>query len=109
MGVLIAFGTACIVLVEFLVQGVKEWLPARFVDDKQRIWSLVFSLLVVRLPAYITSVSVPEQVKNLTLLECILLGILISRGSQAWFGLLRLFGVQPDEQGGIVKSLFTKK
>ena len=105
MGIL-AFAGVAIVLVQYVVDGLKEMLPDTWVAGKERVWALGLSVMACFLPKVITSVAMPEAVQALSAAECIILGVLISRGAAAWFGLLEKIGAASRDPGAVKSRLY---
>jgi hypothetical protein len=114
---IIGFAVICMVLTEFMVQGVKEWLPNKIVGNLEKAWAFFFSLFfvfapkLVQLPTGGLPTSIVESYTNLAAMPwtfCLLLGVLISRGSSAFYALMKRLGISTpiSDRGEVQKLLY---
>ncbi len=88
MSELIAVVLALAVVVEYLVDGVKEVLPLKWVTGRERIIALAVSIICCLLLPYITVIQI-GKLAELNGVERIILGIFVSRGSNVLYDLFR--------------------
>lgn len=94
---LVGFCIALIAVTQFLVDGIKEWLPAKFTKGFEKVWALIVSLALSllapvffrSLPADILALlQIPAFLLVMPIIVRIVIGILISRGSEKFHDLL---------------------
>jgi len=83
---------ALAVVVEYLVEGLKQAAPSIKNQSQERLAALVFALALMLALPYIKVVDL-GVLGALTWAESILIAVLISRGSSAIHGLLEKLGV----------------
>lgn len=88
MGELIGVVGALAVIVEYLVNGIKEVIPYQYTIEREKIISLAVSVIACLLLPYIKAIPI-GVLATLNIVERIILGVFVSRGSNVLYDLLR--------------------
>lgn len=125
---ILGFGAVMISVVQWVVDGIKEWLPAKLTVGYEKVWSLAVSLaLCIATPYFLRSLpadilsqlQLPAFLLDMPMAIRVVIGIAISRGSNKWHDLLGVSagvgngevskmlygdnGKTPEDKGGEIK------
>ena len=85
---LIAVVIALAIIIEYLVEGIKELLPVKFTKDREAIISLLISIVACLILPYIHVIPI-GRLAELNGVERVVLGVFVSRGSNVLYDLFR--------------------
>lgn len=88
MGNLIGLVLALAVVVEYLVDGIKGVLPYHYTAEKEKVVSLIVSVVACLLLPYIKAIPI-GILATLNAVERVVLGVFVSRGSNVLYDLFR--------------------
>lgn len=115
MAILLGYLGLCISFVEFMVQFVKEFLPRKMTENLENVWAFAFSILSLFLPKLVKIpdgliptdfISAYQMIVSMHWTFCLLLGIFISRGSEAFYAFLKARGISTSTtKPGVVNQI----
>ena len=88
MGEIVTTVLTLSIVIEYLVDGIKEVLPTKWTSGKERIIALAVSVVSCLLLPCITVIPI-GKLAELNVVERIILGIFVSRGSNILYDLFR--------------------
>ena len=80
------------VVLEFLVDGVKELLPDKFVVGKEKVVAFIVSLIICLILPYIKVYQV-ALLQSLNVVERIVLSFFVFRGSQILYDVMKKYNI----------------